>query len=123
MFPEKIKELRLSKKMTQQEVADKLGITRPAYTAYESGKREPDFSILQSLANVFDVTTDYLLGRNNTPEWAKQEDVIQLDDILQSNTGMAYGDEEASPEDREIINDLIAGYFWSKKQKEKNKEG
>ncbi|RXA85868.1 helix-turn-helix transcriptional regulator, partial [Enterococcus hirae] len=32
MFPEKIKELRLSKKMTQQEVADKLGITRPAYT-------------------------------------------------------------------------------------------
>ena len=48
--------------MTQQEVADKLGITRPAYTAYESGKREPDFSILQSLANIFDVTTDYLLG-------------------------------------------------------------
>ena len=63
MFPEKIKELRVSKKMTQQEVADKLGITRPAYTAYESGKREPDFSILQSLANIFDVTTDYLLAR------------------------------------------------------------
>lgn len=122
MFPEKIKELRISKKMTQQEVADKLGITRPAYTAYESGKREPDFSILQSLANIFDVTTDFLLGRNQTPTWANKEDIVQLDKILQSNAGMAYGDEEASPEDREIINDLIAGYFWSKKQKEKKKE-
>ena len=58
MFPQIIKKLRLEKKLTQQEVADKIGITRPAYTAYESGKREPDFSMLQVLADLFGVSTD-----------------------------------------------------------------
>ena len=48
MFHIKIKELR-NEKLTQQEVADYLGITRPAYTAYESGKRQPDFETLQNL--------------------------------------------------------------------------
>ena len=62
MFPQIIKKLRLEKKLTQQEVADKIGITRPAYTAYESGKREPDFSMLQVLADLFGVSTDYLLA-------------------------------------------------------------
>ena len=65
MFPQIIKKLRLEKKLTQQEVADKIGITRPAYTAYESGKREPDFSMLQVLADLFGVSTDYLLGRSD----------------------------------------------------------
>ncbi|WP_291291840.1 helix-turn-helix transcriptional regulator [Enterococcus sp.] len=65
MFPQIIKKLRLEKKLTQQEVADKIGITRPAYTAYEAGKREPDFSMLQVLADLFEVSTDYLLGRSD----------------------------------------------------------
>ena len=43
MFHIKIKELRNEKKLTQQEVADYLGITRPAYTAYESGKETTRF--------------------------------------------------------------------------------
>jgi transcriptional regulator with XRE-family HTH domain len=64
MFPQIIKQLRLEKKLTQQEVADKIGITRPAYTAYESGKREPDFNTLQVLADLFSVSTDFLLGRS-----------------------------------------------------------
>ncbi|HIY57283.1 MAG TPA: helix-turn-helix transcriptional regulator [Candidatus Tetragenococcus pullicola] len=63
MFHIRIKELRKEKKYTQQEVADKLGITRPAYTAYETGKRKPDFDTLKVLASLFEVSTDYLLGK------------------------------------------------------------
>ena len=124
MFHIKIKELRNEKKLTQQEVADYLGITRPAYTAYESGKRQPDFETLQKLATLFNVTTDFLLGRNHTPEWANKEEVLELDKILKSNPGMTYGSEIMTDEDREQINDLIASYFLVKKQKEaRNKDG
>ena len=122
MFPEKIKELRLSKKMTQQEVADKLGITRPAYTAYESGKREPDFSILQSLANIFDVTTDYLLGRNKTPKWADENDLVELDKMLDSNVNMAYGGETLTDEEKQRVKDVLTGLFWEFRKEDKSKE-
>ncbi|MGH2152919.1 helix-turn-helix domain-containing protein, partial [Enterococcus faecalis] len=78
MFHIKIKDLRTEKKLTQQDVADYLGITRPAYTAYESGKRQPDFETLQKLATLFDVTTVFLLGRNHTPEWAKKVELWEF---------------------------------------------
>lgn len=123
VFQERIKELRLSKKLTQQEVADRIGITRPAYTAYESGKRQPDFDTLETLAQLYEVTTDYLLGRNKVPKWASKSEVIELDKILQSNVGMAYGEEgPVTDEDREAINDLIASYYWRKKQKKLKKQ-
>lgn len=65
IFHCRIRELRLEKKFTQQDIANKIGITRPAYSAYEAGKRQPDFGTLMQLADIFDVTTDYLLGREN----------------------------------------------------------
>lgn len=67
MFQDRIKQLRLKNKLTQQEVADKLGVTRPAYTAYETGKRQPDFDTLAELSALFDVSTDYLLGKDSVP--------------------------------------------------------
>lgn len=57
--------LRKNKKKTQQEIADYLGITRPAYTAYERGTRQPDYETLNKIANYYDVTSDYLLGRSD----------------------------------------------------------
>lgn len=73
MFQDKIKELRTTKRMTQQQVADILGITRPAYTAYESGKRQPDFDTLQKLAEIYEVSTDYLLGTTDKKETKGEE--------------------------------------------------
>ncbi|NLK53214.1 MAG: helix-turn-helix transcriptional regulator [Syntrophomonadaceae bacterium] len=67
MLSERLKDLRAAKKKKQHEVADYLGITRPAYTAYESGNRQPDFETLQKLADYFNVSTDYLLGRTDVP--------------------------------------------------------
>ena len=60
---EKLKELRAEKCYSQKMVADILGITQSAYSNYESGKREPDNNTLSALAEVFNVTVDYLLGR------------------------------------------------------------
>lgn len=124
MLGNKLKQLRISKNKTQQQVADYLGITRAAYSHFENNRNDPDKETLVKLAILFDVTTDFLLGRNRTPEWASKDEVIELDKILKSNPGMTYGSEIMTDEDREQINDLIASYFWVKKQKEaRNKDG
>lgn len=68
MVAEVLKSLRKTKKYNQQQVADKLGITRQAYTNYESGKRVPEVQTLEKLAQLFDVSVDYLLGRSANPE-------------------------------------------------------
>ncbi|MEK4951914.1 helix-turn-helix transcriptional regulator [Bacillus sp. FSL W8-1127] len=61
MFPQRLKSLRLSKKLSQQDMANLLGITRQAYGRYESGQSEPDIENLRKLAKFFDVSIDYLL--------------------------------------------------------------
>lgn len=60
----KLKEIRTIKGYSQQEVADHLGSTAVSYSRYESGNRSPSLEMLIKLADYFDVTIDYLLGRN-----------------------------------------------------------
>lgn len=62
MLAERITELRNKRKLTQQELADKVGITRATYAQYELGRRTPDYDTLIKLAKFYKVTVDYLLG-------------------------------------------------------------
>ena len=59
-----LKQARKLSGMTQREVADALGIGQSTYKNYECGFREPNGDTIVSLANLFNVTTDYLLGRD-----------------------------------------------------------
>ncbi len=59
----RLKELRKSYGLTQEKLADALDISRVNYTRYETDKARPDYETLILLADFFDVTTDYLLGR------------------------------------------------------------
>lgn len=67
MFSKRIAALRKQRKMTQEELADALGISRAALSHYEQGRREPDFETVQKIASFFGVSTDYLLGRTDDP--------------------------------------------------------
>jgi transcriptional regulator with XRE-family HTH domain len=62
-----LKTLRNEKGVTQQEIADYLGITRAAFANIENGKRETDFSTIIKLSNFFNVTIDYLFGLTHDP--------------------------------------------------------
>lgn len=64
----KLKELRLIKGFSQQEIADYLHCTAVTYSRYENGNRSPSPDLLVKLADYFDVTVDYLLGRENISE-------------------------------------------------------
>ncbi|MCL2004147.1 MAG: helix-turn-helix domain-containing protein [Oscillospiraceae bacterium] len=63
MLKERLIELRKRSGLTQANLAKHLQITRQAYSCYESGRREMDFASLCSIADFYNVPTDYLLGR------------------------------------------------------------
>lgn len=59
---ERLKDLRLSARITQKKMADYLKIDRTTYVKYESGKSEPNFATAMRIAEYFGVSIDYLLG-------------------------------------------------------------
>jgi len=66
-FGNRLKTLRLSKDMTQEELGSLLGKTKNSISQYETGKREPDLETLMIISEYFDVTLDYLLGKTENP--------------------------------------------------------
>ncbi len=62
---ERLRELRKERTLRQEQVAVALDISMSAYCNYEQGKREPTASVIIRMADYYDVTTDYLLGRSN----------------------------------------------------------
>lgn len=72
IFAERLKELRLKKKeenpnYTQEYVAEKIGVARTTYTAYENGTKTPPPETLKIIADFFQVSSDYLLGLTDVP--------------------------------------------------------
>lgn len=61
-FGKCLKELRLQSGMTQQQLAEKLGLTKSVVSFYELRERTPSPEILIKLSTIFHVSTDYLLG-------------------------------------------------------------
>lgn len=60
----KLLELRKEKNISQEEIAKKLGVTRQAYSRYERNEHELGYEALNTLADFFDVSIDYLLGHS-----------------------------------------------------------
>lgn len=58
-----LKKLRTASGYSQQELADKLGISKSSINMYERGERQPNFETLETIADFFNVDIDYLLGR------------------------------------------------------------
>lgn len=59
---------------TQSFVANKIGVARTTYTAYENGTKMPPIDTLSNIAQLFEVTTDYLLGISDNPEPTIKDD-------------------------------------------------
>jgi transcriptional regulator with XRE-family HTH domain len=89
----RLKELRKSRNLTQDEMAKKIRIPRSTYSNYESGKREPDYHTLEQITDYFGVSVDYLLGRDKVPqektEWILKELVWKYDLDLTDPTKVA----------------------------------
>lgn len=73
-FPERIRELRKESKMTQQKMADFCGIQLRAYQSYEYKQGYPSIPNLLALADLFNVSLDYLMGRSDVRDYQRSED-------------------------------------------------
>lgn len=67
-YGERLKELREKYGYTQDELAKKLGTSRSRIANYEQGTRQPDFEMQETLADLFNVSLDYLFGRNESQD-------------------------------------------------------
>ena len=64
MFSKNLSRLRKHSKLTQYQLAEKLGFSRGQIANYEQGQREPDYETLWKIADFFNVSVDELLGRD-----------------------------------------------------------
>jgi transcriptional regulator with XRE-family HTH domain len=71
-----LKDIRVRKNLTQQAVAEYIGSSSVVYSRYERGTRQPSIETLLRLADLFDVTVDYLIGRREL-EYAALSDYEQ----------------------------------------------
>lgn len=67
-FGKNLKLLRLKERMTQAQLAQKLGLTKSVISAYENGIRLPSYDTLVHIAKIYNVSTDFLLGLEHKQE-------------------------------------------------------
>lgn len=77
-FGEKLKALRTGQKLTQQQLADRLGVAKSVVSYYESGDRYPSYDVLVKIAHTFHVTTDFLLD-------IERKRVIDVSDLSEND--------------------------------------
>ena len=103
---EKLKELRTASRKTQEELGKYLKVGRNTISRYESGEREPDLKTAQKIADYFGVSTDYLLGKSDTPQQKKPTPIEGLAADISAmlvERGIVGEDETLTPVQREHL--------------------
>lgn len=72
---DKIRELRISNNLTQQQISDAIGFSHSAISQYENNIIEPTATAIMKLATVFGVSSDYLLGLEDDMGYSKSSDI------------------------------------------------
>ena len=109
----KLKNLRDKHGYLQKFVADKLGVRSNTLSGYESGARAPDPKMLVDLAEFYNVTTDYLLGKSDNPELTEKDErdiakrMEQIKEDLTTGDGLSFHGEPISPEARDSLLEAI----------------
>lgn len=107
-FAQRLKVLRKERGITQQQLADGVGISKGGLSYYENAGRTPDISILERFADYFGVTTDYLLGRTNAQtQKAKLQAVCNHTGLSDKSVNLLSNLKENSPAQLQAINFLL----------------
>ncbi|MGJ0531831.1 helix-turn-helix domain-containing protein [Methylocystis sp.] len=109
IFRERLKKARELRAWNQAELGRKAGMPASSVAHFETGTRKPSFESLRRLANALEITTDYLLGRVDSPELA------QAGDPLFRDIGKLSGN------DREIAKGFLE--MLAKRSAEKKEKG
>ncbi len=107
MFSDKISTLRKENKLTQKQLAAYLNLSANAICEWEKGRSEPNFDTLKKIADYFDVSIDYLLGREDDFGVVKRESPADKDseELLSLYRELTPSAQEAI---KETIRQLVA---------------
>ena len=117
MIGNTIRELRKEKKMSQSELGKFIGVSQTTVTAWETGRAEPSSTFISKLADLFNVSTDYLLGRSDNKkkpyyeltDKEKKDIALQAEKLMEgieSGENLNFYGEPATEEQKERL--LIA---------------
>jgi HTH-type transcriptional regulator, competence development regulator len=131
-FGKRVRFLRKKRNMTQKDLADVFNLSESTIGMYERDEREPSFEFVRQLADFFNVTTDYLLGRTDLPHGYTTETKTEEENTLAKINQLIkeYGIEQMGFFDiekwkslsEEEIEEIIKHFEWVvHKAKEKNK--
>ena len=112
MFSQRLKALRISKNYTQEYVGKIVHVSDKTVGAWERGTRQPSIDALQALSELFNVSTDFLLGNDTSNKNSQDEKDLKefLDENLEK--GMTYANEELTDEDKEKLKIALTQIFW-----------
>lgn len=122
---QRLRELRIKKKMTAIELSQQMSVDKSTISKWESDNRSPDAESLKKLAEVLNVSTDYLLGKTDDPRPFPVEDTRSIEERWKDPTNdflyAMYGEvQNLTDEQKEEILNFV-DYLKSKAEKE-NKE-
>ena len=93
MKPERLKERRKVQKLTQEDLANKLGVARTTVVGWERGDRTPETDMLPKITKTLHCTSDYLLGLSDNPMLTEYENkAVSLDEIKLFRNKLANGE-------------------------------
>ena len=108
---DKIRMLCNEKVITIAELERNLGLG--AGTVSRWNVRVPGVDKVQKVADYFSVTTDYLLGRVDTPNWATEQNVLDIERALHLNsTVVVYDGIKLTEDEKEQVSSIIRGVLW-----------
>lgn len=114
-FKNVFKSLRLKSGLTQQQMADALKLSRSTIGMYENGEREPNFEILELIADYFNVDMNYLIGKKDfsqviTPDYYYNKDASSTAQFLFENPEYKVlfdASRKVKPQDINFVADMI----------------
>jgi transcriptional regulator with XRE-family HTH domain len=103
---DRLRQLRFLRKLTQAEVGEAVGVVGNSISNYEQGRSVPDADMLSRLADFFQVSVDYLLGRTDIPQpYLRENPMEQMSKLIEEGTrrAMTAAEETASKAVQETI--------------------
>ena len=97
VFGERLRTLRLANGMTQQTLAEMLCSERTTILGWELKDKEPDYQFVVDIADIFDVSIDYLFGRDDFIEKSRKREMSKFDDENSLNSPSHTDYNEADP--------------------------
>ncbi len=122
MLGKRLREARELKKLKQIDVAPLIGVTSQALSNYERGDRDPDTDTLNKLAGIYNVTVDYLLGRDTPLIHSKEERNSKDLGRFLEQPEILFNGIPLTKEDIEKIKASLEIVFWDAKQKKKREK-